>query len=120
VGEAVRYPKLRPVDLRPMNRNGRSYILVRDPLRLSDQMVLIPQPLAPVLALCDGTRDLRAIRAALMVRYGVRVDEETLRALIATLDELYLLDNPRFAEAQARALEDYRRAPFRPPMLAAP
>lgn len=118
MGEAGRYPKLRPVDLRPMNRNGRSYILVRDPLRLSDQMVLIPQPLAPVLTLCDGTRDLRAIRAALMVRYGVRVDEETLRALIATLDELYLLDNSRFAEAQARALEDYRRAPFRPPMLA--
>jgi len=116
--DPARYPRLRPVDLRPIFRNGRQYVVVRDPLRLSEQMVMIPQTLAPALALCDGTRDLRAIRAALMVRYGVRVNEETLRSLIATLDELYLLENERFREAQARALEIYRRAPFRPPMLA--
>lgn len=116
--DPARYPRLRPVDLRPIVRNGRQYVVVRDPLRLSEQMVMIPQTLAPALALCDGTRDLRAIRAALMVRYGVRVNEETLRSLIATLDELYLLENERFREAQARALEIYRRAPFRPPMLA--
>lgn len=118
MGDPTRYPRLRPVDLRPIVRNGRRYVVVRDPLRLSEQMVMIPQPLAPALILCDGTRDLRALRAALMVRYGVRVDEETLRSLIATLDELCLLENERFREAQARALEIYRRAPFRPPMLA--
>ncbi|GBD09891.1 hypothetical protein HRbin22_02153 [Candidatus Thermoflexus japonica] len=118
MGDPTRYPRLRPVDLRPIVRNGRPYVVVRDPLRLSEQMVMIPQPLAPALALCDGTRDLGAIRAALMVRYGVRVGEETLRSLIATLDELCLLENERFREAQARALEIYRRAPFRPPMLA--
>ncbi len=118
MSDRIRYPRLRPVDLRPILRHGRPYIVVRDPLRLSEQMVMIPQPLAPVLALCDGTRDLQAIRAALMVRYGLRVDEETLRSLIATLDELYLLENERFQEAHARALEIYRRAPFRPPMLA--
>lgn len=116
--DPLSYPRIRAVDVRPIRRNGRPYLLLRDPLRLSEQMALIPQPLAPLLALCDGTRDLRAIRAALMVRYGVRVDEETLRSLIATLDELYLLENERFREAQARALEIYRRAPFRPPMLA--
>lgn len=118
MAEGARYPKVRPVDVRPIVRNGRPYVLIRDPLRLSDQMLLVPQPLAPVLALCDGTRDLRAIRAALMVRYGVRVDEEALRALVAQLDAAYLLDNERFAEAHARALEAYRQAPFRPPTLA--
>lgn len=112
------YPRLRPVDLRPIVRNGRRYVVVRDPLRISEQMIMIPQTLAPALALCDGTRDLRAIRASLMVRYGIRLDEEALRSLIATLDELCLLENERFREAQARALEIYRRAPFRPPMLA--
>lgn len=116
--DAVEYPRLRPLDLRPIMRDGRPYVAVRDPLRLSDQLLLIPQPLAAALALCDGTRDLRAIRAALMVRYGVRVDEEALRSLIAALDEMYLLENERFREAEARALERYRRAPFRPPMLA--
>ncbi|MFN3929250.1 MAG: hypothetical protein ACK4OK_06415, partial [Thermoflexus sp.] len=102
--DPLSYPRIRAVDVRPIRRNGRPYLLLRDPLRLSEQMALIPQPLAPLLVLCDGTRDLRAIRAAMMVRYGVRVDEETLRSLIATLDELYLLENERFREAQARAL----------------
>lgn len=118
IRDASSCPRIRPVDVRPIRRNGRPYLLLRDPLRLSEQMVLIPQPLGPILALCDGTRDLRAIRAALMVRYGVRVDEESLRSLIAALDEAYLLENERFREAQARALEIYRNAPFRPPMLA--
>ncbi|MCS7251574.1 MAG: AmmeMemoRadiSam system protein B [Anaerolineae bacterium] len=116
--DSISYPRLRPVDFRPIVRNGRWYVAVRDPLRLSDQTLMVPQALAPALALCDGTRDLRAIRAALMVRYGIRLDEETLRSLIDALDELYLLENERFREAKARALEIYRRASFRPPMLA--
>jgi hypothetical protein len=43
---------------------------LRDPLRLTDNTILIPQSLAPILALCDGTRDAGGIRASLAVRYG--------------------------------------------------
>ncbi len=89
-------------------------LLLRDPLKLSDTAIAIPRPLAPLLGLMDGTRDEAGLEAALQVRAGVRLAPGLLSKLLADLDAAFLLDNDRFAEAQARALKSFREAPFRP------
>jgi AmmeMemoRadiSam system protein B len=114
----TRLPKLRAVDIRPFAQDGRLYLLLRDPLQLSDKVVTIPQQLGPLLALCDGTRDSGALSAALGVRYGLRVGPDVMEQLLAAFDEALLLDNERFVEARERALIEYRQAPFRPPSSA--
>lgn len=114
----TRLPKLRAVDVRPVAQGGQVALVLRDPLQLSDEMIAIPQQLAPLLALCDGTRDAGALRAALGVRFGLRIGLDVLEQLLAALDEALLLDNDRFAQARERALAEYRQAPFRPPALA--
>ena len=111
-------PRLRPVDVRPFTYNGQRCLLLLDPLRLAEKNVVIPQELAPILGLCDGTRDANALCASLGVRYGLRVGLDVLEQLLAALDEALLLDNGRFAEAQVRALEEYRGAPSRSPSCA--
>jgi AmmeMemoRadiSam system protein B len=108
------FPKLRVVDPRPVVHGGRPALLLRDPLQLSERAVVIPQQLAPVLALCDGTRDVSGLRASLAVRYGLRVGPGEVEQLVAVLDEALLLDNERFVQAQERALAEYCEAPFRP------
>jgi len=113
-----RFPKLRAVDAHPVVQGGRPAILLRDPLQLADKTVVIPQQLAPLLALCDGTRDSNALRAALAVRFGLRIGPGVLEQLLAALDEALLLDNDRFAQARERALAEYSQAPFRPPVMA--
>lgn len=107
--------KLRAVEPYPVIHGGRPALLLRDPLALAGRSVLIPQQLAPLLALCDGTRDVSALRASLTVRYGLRVGPGELERLVAALDEALLLENERSAQAMAQALEDYRLAPCRPP-----
>jgi AmmeMemoRadiSam system protein B len=114
----ARLPRLRAVDVHPVAHGGRVSLLLRDPLQLSDKAVAIPQQLAPLLALCDGTRDASGLRAALGIRFGLRVGPGTLEQLLVAFDEALLLDNDRFAEARERALVEYRQAPFRPPALA--
>jgi hypothetical protein len=114
----TRLPKLRSVDVRPFVQGGRAALLLHDPLQLSEKMVVIPQGLAPVLALCDGTRDNGALRASLGVRFGVRVGPDVLDRLLDAFDEALLLDNERSARARERALAEYRQAPFRPPSCA--
>jgi AmmeMemoRadiSam system protein B len=99
-------------------RDGRLYLLLRDPLQLTDQVVTIPQALGPLLALCDGTRDSDALRAALGVRFGLRVGPDVMDGLLLALDEALLLDNEHFAQVQAQALVEYRQSPFRPPASA--
>jgi AmmeMemoRadiSam system protein B len=108
-------PRLRTVDARPIVHDGQPAILLRDPLQLTDKTIIIPQQLGPVLALCDGTRDSRALYAALAVRFGLRVAPSTIDRLLAALDDAFLLDNERFALARESALTQYRQAPARPP-----
>ncbi|MBC7249664.1 MAG: AmmeMemoRadiSam system protein B [Anaerolineae bacterium] len=112
------YPKLRAIDVRPVVLDGRPVILLRDPLQLTDKTVIISQELAPVLALCDGTRDLNALLASLTIRYGLRVGPGVLSQLMCTLDEALLLENERFARARQQILVEYRQAPSRPPISA--
>jgi len=112
------YPKLRPLDIRPFRQDGQSMLVLRDPLGLSDQLLALPQPLAPLLGLCDGTRDLVGIHTALTLRWGIRICRPTMDQLMEMLDEACLLDNQRSAAAMRSALSAYRDAPNRPPVLA--
>ena len=109
-----RPPKLRPIDAQPVVRDGHRSVLLRDPLQLSEKNLFIPPQLSPALAMLDGSRELSAIRAALAVRFGLRVAMASLEQLVSALDDAFLLENSRFLGAQRRALAEYREAPHRP------
>jgi AmmeMemoRadiSam system protein B len=113
-----RLPKLRAVDVRPFAQEGRVSLLLRDPLELTDKTVVIPQQLAPLLALCDGTRDANALRASLGVRFGLRIGPDVLERVLDAFAEALLLEDDHFTQARERALAEYRQAPFRPPSQA--
>jgi AmmeMemoRadiSam system protein B len=94
--------------------------VLRDPLSLSDKVVILPQALGPLLALMDGSRDQAALHASLLVRVGLRVPPEIIQRVVDQLDEALLLESERFAQAYAEILHAYRTASFRLPHLAGP
>jgi AmmeMemoRadiSam system protein B len=110
-------PKLRPIEVQPIDYQGQQLLLLRDPWQLSDNVIAVPRPLGPLLALMDGSRDEETLEAALQVRAGVRLAPGLLSNFLAELDGACLLDNDRFSEARAGALAAYRQAAFRPPTL---
>lgn len=112
------HPKLRAVEAHLVQHGSQPAILLRDPLRLSDQAVFLRPQLALLLELCDGTRDESELRAALAVRAGLRLTPAALEQILVQLDDALLLDNERFAQAYAAALQEFRTAPSRPPGLA--
>ena len=111
-------PRLRPVHVIPMVHQGRRALLLRDPLHLTERVIIVPQQLGPVLALMDGTRSLEEMRASLMVRAGLQVTNGDLAHIVEQLDQALLLQNQRFVEACDAALRSYRQAPYRPPSSA--
>lgn len=111
-------PKLRQIQPQWVQQDGRPVLVLRDPLALSGKVLAVPQVLAPLLALCDGTRDESALRAALEIRAGVRLSPDALAGILRQLDDALLLENERSAQALTAALEAYRAAPFRPPASA--
>ncbi len=111
-------PRLRPLDVRRVAQNGGEYLLLRDPLELTGQQVLVPLPLAPLLALLDGSRTLNRLRVELLLRFGLALEAEHLRGLVETLSRACLLEDEAYTEALQRAREAYRTAPYRAPALA--
>lgn len=111
-------PRLREVEVRFLQQAGQQGVVLSDPLRLSGQAVFLPLSLAPLLEFCDGTRDEAGVRASLAVRAGVQIGATTLESILAQMDDALLLDNERFAEAYAAALQEFRTATFRQPILA--
>src|SRR5215218_6536437 len=99
------YPKLRSLDIRPQTQNGRAYYLLRDPLQLSDNILMVPQPLAALLVFCDGKYSVKGIAQAFHAHYGFPVGVDMVEQLVEALDQACLLDNERSAEALHEARE---------------
>jgi AmmeMemoRadiSam system protein B len=115
---ANHYPRLRALDIRPVVYRGKPFLFLRDPLNLSDRSFMIPQALAPLLSLFDGTCDNRDMRKLLTTEFGIHMTSQNIEELIAALDEAYLLENEHTLEAKQAVLDAYRHAPFRQLILA--
>lgn len=111
-------PKLRLIDIQPTIQRGQPALLLRDPLQLSGNYVVLPQELGPALSLLDGALHLEGVRAAAMAGFGMAYPEELLQQLVEVLDDNCMLDNARSDAAYDRSLAAYRAAPFRPPSMA--
>jgi AmmeMemoRadiSam system protein B len=111
-------PKLRKIGAHPVTHNGQRGYVLRDPLQLSDQSVFVPQELAVALALMDGTNDIPMLKLKLAAQTGMRVPDGLLEHFIDYLDNAYLLDNERAADALRQAVDTFRCAGSRPPASA--
>ena len=114
----IEHPKLRPLNLRWTQWEGQPVISLQDPLRLSEGVLMVAGPMAPLLALLDGTRDVDGLRVGFQLRTGVALSPNQITGFIEGLDDALLLDNRRFRDAVEEAIRSYRSAPFRPPALA--
>ena len=85
-------PKLRAVETQWVTYQGQSLLLLRDPTGLADKGVLAPRPMVSLLALCDGTRDLNGLKAALQLRTGLNLSLSELRSWVEQMDASMLLE----------------------------
>ena len=48
------YPELRPLNVRWAEAEGNQFLVLEDPLRLTDHALMVPGPLASFLGLLEG------------------------------------------------------------------
>ena len=124
VGESGRsvptHPKLRLLEPQLVDYQGQRMIYMHDSLGIARDGALIPQPLAPLLSLCDGTRDISGLRSGLLMRTGSTLPEEVIRQIVEQLDDALLLENGAYRDAAAEVVRRYREARHRPPSHAGP
>ena len=110
-------PLIRTLNAIPVSQGVRQLVLLEDPLGISEQPILIPPQVTPLLVLCDGTRNLSEIKSALASMYGLDVTLEEIQRWLEFFNDAALLDNDVFHSKKAQALESYRSAQARPMSL---
>lgn len=111
------YPRLRRVMMIPHRHEERDIIVIQDPLGITPGQPVLGMESLAILQLLDGTVSLTDITAAVMreskdLRVGNMIKE-----FIAKLDEMLLLESPRFERALAEARAAYHPLEIRPAAL---
>jgi len=97
-------PRLRAVDFVPWTDNGKPVILARDPLGITERVLVIPRELLFLLSRMDGSRTVLDLQAEISKLEGRIVFREELERLLLTLDEAGFLENDAF-RARVKAVE---------------
>jgi len=111
------YPRMRPLVIVPIRDGKRELLLISDPLGVVRGQPVLGMEALPLLQLMDGTVSLSDMSAALMRESkDIRVSN-MVRDFVAQLDELLLLDSPRFQKALREMQEAYHPLEIRPAAL---
>lgn len=104
-------PAARPLDVYPIDQaDGERMFALQDQTQLATQGVALSLPGYFVVAQLDGERTVGELRAAFVRQFGQSISVEQIEALIAQLDEHYLLHTPRFEQRLAEARAAYAAA----------
>jgi len=109
------FPRLRYLEAFPVNEEGQTSILLRDPWQISDQAIVVTPEVYTLLAMLDGTRSVREIQTELSRRSGQLVYEEQVQGILDQLDALLFLDNAHFQHEKGRLLQEFRAERIRYP-----
>ena len=107
-------PRLRlGLEFFPSEDPGRPGLLIRDPYRFSEAVLMIPAPLVEALSCFDGERTELDLRASLVHATGEIQVGELERHLVTTLGDAGFLDDEKFAAMRDSRQRDFREAPAR-------
>jgi AmmeMemoRadiSam system protein B len=106
-------PKLRPIEMIPVQAHGVQQFLLRDPQRLAPGEVAVPADIAYLISQFDGSHTVREAQVAYVRRFGTLITTDSINDLLARLDDALLLDTVRFQEFRANLEADFRERPVR-------
>jgi AmmeMemoRadiSam system protein B len=113
--DPVERPRLRYLDVFPLpEQEGRRLFGLRDPERLSNQVLCLTLEAACVLQFLDGAHNLSEVQTEYRSKYGVEFPMELLRQLCQILDENHFLASQRFEEHVDQLLTAFRSSETRP------
>ena len=106
-------PRLRALDLVPVQQGGQPMILLRDPSGLSQNPVMVSAGMLAILRLLDGEHTIRQMQTAIARQTGEFVTSTQLEQMLGQLDEALLLETPRLEDHRRRRLAEYRASGVR-------
>jgi hypothetical protein len=107
------YPKLRNIEVFPVEMGEKRMVGLRDPGNLTDEVLLVPHSTLFLLRFFDGSHSLLDIQAEYMRHYGEMLFTDSLTKLIDELDSHLFLESDRFKEYQERIVQEFKGSKVR-------
>ena len=112
------YPKLRNVEIFPVQMEGRRMVCFRDPARITEGMVLFPYEFLFVISLFDGKHSITDIQTEYMRTFGDLLYSDHIVGVATELNRYYLLENEHYEAYRKKIENDFLQSPVRMPILA--
>jgi len=111
-------PKLRNINIFPVQSSGQTLLCLQDPQNISEKALLLPPPLYFVVSLFDGQHSALDIQTEYMRKFGEFLYTEKLQEIIIQLDENFFLEGERFQEALKDKEESFKKGSVREAVFA--
>jgi len=111
------YPRLRAVQLTPVRDGDRELLVVSDPLGVTPGQPVLGFETIAILQLLDGATSLTDIQALVMQESKDLRVGNIVREFIAKLDDMLLLQSPKFEAALAKLNAEWHPLGVRPAVL---
>ena len=114
----MNYPKLRYVDISPIQAEGRQFLFLRDPFHYTTEPVFVPLELLPVLRCFDGAHSVTDIQNKFRQQTLQDLPLEVIQSFVRELDSYFLLENETFYQHRQKVQDDFQALQIRPSSLA--
>jgi MEMO1 family protein len=111
-------PRIRLVEVVPIEQEGRKMYLLRDPESISERSLVVSQDVLFVLSLMDGTKSVEEIHEEYKKAFPNPIEIEQIQSIVDGLDSSLLLQNERFHNHMTGLVESYAALTCRPSFLA--
>lgn len=101
-------PKLRIVDAQPIEQDGEESIVLRDPMGISENMIVLPIPVYIIATLFDGEHSLDQIQKMVSAQFRQEIPRDLLEDIVLQLDEQFFLETKSFEERYQKVLQEFR------------
>jgi AmmeMemoRadiSam system protein B len=109
----VEHPKLRNINIFPVQISGQTLLCLQDPQNISEKALFLPPPLYFIISLFDGQHSILDIQTAYMRRFGELLFTEKIQEIIGQLEENLYLEGDRFQQAWRDREESFKKASVR-------
>ncbi len=109
----MEYPKLRQIDIFPVEATGQQAICLRDPHNYAENPLLVPPNVFFIISLFDGNHSVLDIQAKYTQRYGDMLFSDNVQKIIQELDENLFLENNRSKDFIQKTKDDFRNSAIR-------
>jgi AmmeMemoRadiSam system protein B len=109
----VDYPKLRNINIFPIQNSGQTMLCLQDPQNISEKALFLSPALYFIVSLFDGQHSIRDIQAEYMRKFGEFLYTEKIQEIISQLDVALFLEGERFQTALRQKEKEFKEASSR-------